>query len=84
MWYNGDSPSFQKGVLMSQYPFPHDLKVYVIGDDHYETAYYAYQKRKYKRQRKLGEQTWQDTTPIEIDGDDFWLAVACIERVKVR
>jgi hypothetical protein len=69
---------------MWKYPFPHDLRVYVIGDDRFETAYYSYRQQKYKRQRRIAEQTWEDTVPIEIDNEDFLFAVACVERVRVR
>jgi hypothetical protein len=67
---------------MPRFPFPYDIKVYVIGDDRCETAYYTYQKQAYKRTRKLGEQTWQDTAPIPIDRAEFWMTVACIDRMR--
>jgi hypothetical protein len=69
---------------MPQYPFPYDIKVYVAGDDTYEVAYYTYQKQPYKRIRKVDSQTWEDTTPIPIDRDTFWMTVACIDFVRER
>ena len=67
---------------MSSFPFPHDLHVYVVADDNFETAYYAYDKKKYKRIRKIGTQTWQDTIEQQIDSDLFYFVVACIQRRK--
>jgi len=67
---------------MPDYPFEYDLNVYVIGDDHYESAYYTYQKKAYRRRRKVAKQTWQDTTPVEIDKAEFWMVVACIDMMR--
>ena len=67
---------------MSSFPFPHDLHVYVIADDQLEVAYYAYNKKKYKRERKIGTQTWQDTIEQQIDSDLFYFVVAYMERRK--
>ena len=67
---------------MSSFPFPHDLQVHVIADDRFEVAYYARDKKKYKRIRKIGTQTWQDTIEQEVDSGLFYFVVACIERRK--
>ena len=67
---------------MSSFPFPHDLQVYVVADDHSEVAYYARDKKKYKRERKIGTQTWQDTIEQQIDSDLFYFIVACLGRRK--
>jgi len=69
---------------MVRYPFDYDLNVYVVGDDHIETAYYTWQKQPYKRTRKRGEQTWQQTTPVKIGSDEFWMIVACIDLARLR
>ena len=67
---------------MSSFPFPHDLHVYIIADDDVEVAYYSRDKGKYKRVRKLGEQTWQDTWEIRIDDATFWMVLACVEGIR--
>ena len=67
---------------MSSFPFPHDLQVYVVADDHSEVAYYSRDKKKYKRERKIGTQTWQDTIEQQIDSDLFYFVIACIQRRK--
>lgn len=67
---------------MPQYPFPYDLQVHVIADDRFEVAYYAYNKKKYKRIREIATQTWQDTEAQEVDSGLFFFVVACIERRK--
>lgn len=69
--------------MAPRFPFPYDLKVYVIADDNYEVAYYSLSYLKYKRVRHIGYQTWEETTEQEIDTDHFWMVVACIERAKV-
>lgn len=68
---------------MSSFPFPHDARVFVIADDRFEVAYYAHGHLKFKRVREIGLQTWLDVPEQEIDGDHFWMAVACLERGKV-
>lgn len=70
--------------MSSKFPFPHDLHVYVVADDHSEVAYYARDKKKYRRERKIGMQTWQDTIEQQIDSDLFYFIVACLERRKRR
>lgn len=68
---------------MPLFPFPHDARVYIVADDYYEVAYYSRGNRKYKRIRRLGQQTWQQTGEQQIDHDHFWMVAACIERGKV-
>lgn len=65
---------------MSQDPFPHDGPIYIVADDRFEVAYYSRGYCKFKRVRELGLQTWQETTPIEIGADQFFMVIACIER----
>ena len=68
--------------MSSQFPFPHDLYVYVLSDDKFETAYYSHDRKKYKRVREIGLQTWEDAVEQEIDGDLFWTIVACFDRQR--
>jgi len=69
---------------MTDYPFEYDLNVYVAADDHFETAYYTHQKKAYKRTRRRGQETWEQTTPVEIGKDEFWMVVGCISLVRER
>ena len=69
--------------MTPRYPFPHQGRVHVVADDHFEVAYYARNYRKYKRIRQIGLQTWEEAIEQEIDNDHFWMVAACVERGKL-
>ena len=76
------APHFTWRYPLSSFPFPHDLHVYILGDNNYETAYYVHDRKKYKRVREIGHQGWEDTIEQEISSDLFWMVVACFEHQR--
>jgi hypothetical protein len=68
--------------LSSEFPFPYDVQVHVVAGDRFEVALYARDKKKYRRVRELGIQSWQDAPEQEITADHFYMLVACIQRRK--
>lgn len=69
--------------MAAPFPFPHDTPVHIVADDNFEVAYYARGYLKYKRVRQIASQGWQDTIEQQVDLDEFWLVVACIEKGRV-
>ena len=65
---------------MPSFPFPHDGPVHLVADDRFKVAYYRRDYLCYKRVREVSKQSWMNTTEQEIDRDQFWMVVACIQR----
>jgi hypothetical protein len=65
---------------MTRTKFPGGTREYLVFDDVLEIKYYARNGRKFKRVRVIASQEWKDTVEQEIDNDEFWMIVACIER----